>query len=177
MTPFDKLKAEFCTNWTTILVGWDGPGRFPPQVTVAELDAYATERLVSGCEKAEEGLIVKLLSLDLRTEASETIRRYLTSLSDWSGRDRTRELRKWQVILLEEALNTIPNDPIDGLTALTDFWNEFDFPPDGPHVVQGRGNTITPVEYYQEENFRGLLSRHRAWIREEKAALLEHRMT
>ena len=59
--------------------------------------------------------------------------------------------------------------------ALTEFWQNFGFPTDSPHEVQGRVNEITPLEYYDDQNLQRLLSRHRAWIQEEKAALRTHK--
>ncbi|HEU4388194.1 MAG TPA: DUF2247 family protein, partial [Blastocatellia bacterium] len=68
-------------------------------------------------------------------------------------------------------LNNLPQDAVYGLVALTEFWQGFGFPPDSPHEVQGRGNTITPLDYYQQENLVRLLACHRAWIKEEKIAI------
>jgi hypothetical protein len=172
MTLFERLRVEFGVNWTTLLVGWDRPGRFSHAViSVDEIDAYATERLVSSPTTDEEELVVRLLALNLRCERPEVIRERLVDLSTCNGADPSVELRKWRIALLEECLDNIPAHPIYGLTALTDFWNQFEYPPDSPHVVQGRGNSITPTEYYCEENLQRLLARHRAWIQVEKHAL------
>ncbi len=120
MSTFAKLKANFDTNWTTILVGWNGLGafspwpdradEFPPLLSVDELTAYANERLASSSDVAEEDLIVKLLSLNLHTESRKKIRDILTQLSDLSGGDQAFEIRKWRLILLEELLENIPKD-------------------------------------------------------------------
>ena len=181
MSSFQKLKTEFDTNWTTILVGWNGLGvfspwpnrwvEFPPLLSADEIAGYADERLASSSDVAEENLIVNLLSLDLRAETRETIRNLLTRLSDVSAGDPVLELRKWRLILLEELLDNMPKDAVYGLMALSEFWQNFGFPPDSPHEVQGRGNSITPSEYYQAQNLHRLLGRHRAWVLEERAAL------
>ena len=73
--------------------------------------------------------------------------------------------------LLEEVLENLPPDPLHGLMALSEFWQTFGFPADGPHEVQGRENAVTPTEYYQQENLTRLLARHYAWIKEERARL------
>jgi hypothetical protein len=181
MSPFARLKAQFVVNWTTVLVGWKGlgvfspwPARsadFPPLLSVDELTAYANERLASSSDAAEDDLVVRLLSCDLHTESRETITEHLAKLSDLCGCDSSRELRKWQVVLLEDLLGNIPSDPLYGLIALTEFWQNFGFPPDSPHEVQGKGNTVTPDDYYQESNYQRLVSRHKAWIEQEKTGL------
>ena len=183
MTAFTKLKADFNINWTTILVGWKGLGvfspwpercnEFPPLISASELTAYAEERLASSND-VENDLIVRLLSLDLAVESRETITGLLKGLSDLDRCDPSFELRKWRLILLADLLDSLPHDSINGLVALSDFWLNFGFPPDSPHVIQGRGNTITPGEYYQDDNFQRLVARHRVWIRDEKANLKQH---
>jgi len=169
-------------NWTTVLVGWKGLGvfspwpahsaDFPPLLSADELAAYSSERLASSSSAAEDDLVARLLSLDLHTESRETITEHLAPLSDLCGCASSRELRKWQVILLEDLLDHIPSDPLYGLIALTEFWQGFGFPPDSPHEVQGKGNTLSPDDYYQEDNYHKLVSRHKAWVEQEKAALL-----
>jgi hypothetical protein len=69
----------------------------------------------------------------------------------------------------------MPEDPLYGLLALTEFWQSFGFPSDSPHVIQGRGNTISPAEYFQQNNLNRLLSLHRKWIQQEKALIKEYK--
>jgi hypothetical protein len=66
----------------------------------------------------------------------------------------------WQVVLLPRLLPELPTDPLYGLLALTEFWGQFDFPSDGPHVVQRPGDT----EYYTERNYAHLIEKHRVWL-------------
>jgi hypothetical protein len=181
MNVFSKLRANFDISWTTILVGWNGLGafspwpdrsdEFPPLLSADDLVTYANERVASSSGVAEDDLIAKLLSLDLRTESRETIRDVLTHLSNLCRGNPAFEIRKWRLILLEELLDNIPKDALYGLMALTEFWQSFGFPLDSPHEVQGRGNKVAPSEYYQEHNLYQLLARHRIWAQKEKIAL------
>ncbi len=181
MSAFTKLKLQFDVNWTTILVGWEGLGvfspwpsqaaDFPPLLTVDEVTDYANGRLALSTDAAEDDLILCLLSLDLHTENRETIAKYIAKLSGLHASDRSRELRKWRVVLLEEEVSNIPTDPLYGLIALTEFWQNFGFPADSPHEVQGKGNTIDPNDYYEERNFQRLVARHKKWIGQEKVEL------
>jgi hypothetical protein len=181
MTDFAKLRKQFSANWTTILVGWKGLGvfspwpsrsaEFPPLLSADELAAYASERLASSSDPREDDLIVRLLSLDLKSESREAVTNHLARLSSLRECDPSLEVRKWRLVLLEDLLEQLPSDPLYGLIALTEFWQSFGFPPDSPHEVQGREGTLSPADYYSEENYRRLFFRHRAWIEEEKAAL------
>jgi hypothetical protein len=180
MSTFEKLRAAFDANWTTILIGWNGLGalspwpnrwtEFPPLISADEIAAYADERLSSCSDPATQDLIVALMSSDLRHETREKVKDMLESLSELDGGDPKIELRKWRLVLLEELLVNMPKDAIHGLMALTEFWQDFGFPSDSPHDVQGRGNTITPSEYYQEENLHRLVDFHHTWIEDERAS-------
>jgi hypothetical protein len=171
MTVFSKLREEFQVNWTIVLIGWEGPAEQPPSVSTEELLAYAEERLGSSSNFShEDELIVNLMSLDSQRVSRERLRDLLQRLA-MSGGNEAIELRKWRVILLKELLKTLSDDPILALISLTDFWASFDFPADSPHIVQGRGNTLSPTEYYQEGNLKTLLERHRTWIANEIATL------
>ena len=181
MSAFEKIKVTFDTNWTTVLVGWNGlgvlspwPGRwveFSPLISPDEIAAYAEERLAFSSSSIEQELIVGLLSSNLRTESRETVKVLLIPLSDLSSADPGIELRKWRLILLEDVLANMPKDPTYGLLALSEFWQQFGFPSDSPHEVQGRGNEINPSEYYQAANLQQLLDRHRVWIQQERSVL------
>ena len=134
MSAFARLRATFGTNWTTALIGWKGlgglspwPDRFcgiPPLLSVSEVATYAEERLASSSPLAREQ-IDKLLSLDLSTERREVVEAILQNLSKLDGADSALELRKWQWMLLEELLEKLPNDALNGLVALSEFWQSF----------------------------------------------------
>ena len=179
MSPFVKLKSEFEVTWTTLLVGWKGlgglsawpnkPASFPTLLSRDEISAFTADKLQSSSNPAEQGLILRMLASDLATESRETVEKWLSELSEENGSDPLIELRKWRLVLLEQLLDNIPGDALYGLIALTEFWQNFGFPPDSPHEVQGRGNAISPSEYYQTDHLKHALSLHRAWIMREKS--------
>lgn len=182
MSTFAKLKDAFNVNWTTILVGWKGLGvfspwpersdEFPSLISANEVSVYAGDRLAITSNPVEDELIVRLFSLDLASESRQRIAAILKQLSDLDRGDPLIELRKWRLVLLEELLVSLPHDAIEGLVTLFEFWQEFGFPIDSPHMVQGRENTFTPEEYYHDDNFQRLIDSHRNWIRDERANLI-----
>ncbi len=183
MSTFEKLSVTFKTNWTTILVGWTGLGvfgpwperwsEFPPLISAEEIVAYANARITHASSIEEGDLIDQILAHNLRTGTREETRDQLKRLSEVFGGDPALDLRKWRLVLLEELLANLPQDALYGLISLSEFWQSFGFPPDGPHEVQGRGNAISPSEYYQQPNLDRLLTRHLSWIQCEKAAINE----
>ena len=185
MTPFARIRTQFAANWTTVFVGWKGLGafspwqahsaEFPPLLSVKELGDYANERIRLSTETAEDELILRLSSLDLPSERRETIIAKLAQLSEWCRGDPSHELRKWRAVLLEDVLADLPRDPLSGMLALTEFWQGFGYPSDSPHLVQGKGNTVSPADYYREDNYERVVACHRAWLSREKAELQEDR--
>ncbi|MFP4052995.1 MAG: DUF2247 family protein [Phycisphaerae bacterium] len=181
MSVFETVKASFGANWTTVLVGWEGLGafspwpdrwiEFPPLILAEEVAAYADERLAVASAAVEQDLTVSLSMADLEDKTREEIRDQLVALSKLDGGEREIELRKWRLALLEQLLERVPQDPLQGLMALTEFWQQWGFPPDSPHEVQGRDNDIPTSEYYQEATLNRILARHRAWAEDERAAI------
>lgn len=181
MTAFESLRDAFDINWTTILVGWNGLGtlspwperkdEFPPLLSRAEIASYADQSLAAAMESSQQELVIKLSLPDQNDERREDVARILQQLSKQERHDPELELRKWRFVLLERVLRDLPADPLCALIALSEFWLNFGGPRDSPHEVQGRGNTITPADYYTPQNLREILARHRQWIEKEKAIL------
>jgi hypothetical protein len=162
--------AGFAVRWGTVLVGWIGPPQFPRLVEAQDVVSFAIDQ-ISDEQIGSDKDILELAGL-IGTEYDE-IPAYLRRLAarekfkfDW-------ELRKWRFILLKQALDGLPDDPIYGPIRLTEFWSKFDFPADSPHIVQGRGNDIEPQDYYAPETFNVLLKRHYRWLQEEELKLKE----
>lgn len=185
MSTFEKIRATFTINWTTVLVGWNGLGvycpwpdrwtEFPALICGHEICAYCDEQLAISLDIIERDMILELLTLDFRTANREIVRTFLTPLSALCKCDPAIELRKWRLVMLEETLKHIPKDALYGLIALSEFWQSFGFPSDSPHIVQGRGfDSVDPYEYYQQANLDQLLLRHQRWIEHEKLALHDH---
>jgi hypothetical protein len=145
----DLMDAGLRVSWCTLLIGLEGPGKYPPLVTFDEVCAFV---VASSEDPAAARVILQKLAEEEKSEPA-------------------RELRKWRLVLLKHAMAELPEDPLYGLLALTEFWERFDFPPDSPHVVQGRGNQIAPMDYFTEDNYRRLVQKHKDWIRTETASL------
>lgn len=181
MSAFVDLRKQFGVNWTTVLVGWRGLGvlspwpdrwkEFPPLLSAEELADYALARLDANTDQEELDAASSLLALNLREERREVVCALLDCLSSLDKSDPALELRKWRLILLEHRLEALPNDPLYSLIALTEFWNDFGFPSDSPHEAQGVGNSLSPSEFYTQANLDRLLSRHQAWIRDERESI------
>ena len=158
--------AGLDVNWRTLRLGLEGPAKYLPLLTLHDVESFATEQLESSMASDEAAEV--LVGVD---NGPDETRAVLRKLADVENCDTEHELRKWRVVLLRQAISHLPSDPLYGLLALTGFWERFDFPFDSPHVVQGRGNTTSPPEYYTEANYRALVQKHLEWIGVETAAL------
>jgi len=157
-----KIKELGLTiNWATVLIGWRGPAKFISQLSAEHINSYA----LSVIEESRE-TIYEVSELSVSSD-SETINRYLEILSFKENKDVGIELRKWRLVLLIRELEVIPQNPLYALISLTEFWEKFDYPPDRPHEIQGYENSISPQDYYTQNNYELVFKRHQLWIAEE----------
>ena len=59
--------------------------------------------------------------------------------------DPSIEALKLRLAFLERQFADLPDDPVDGQIALTEFWAGYDYPADSPHLVQGLGTQSPPA--------------------------------
>lgn len=168
MSPFDCLiRAGVPITWDTIRLGFEGFEGLPSTLSGSDVAQFAIQRIEA--QGPVNDAEVELLSV-----SSKTPDRMLGPLAklatvDTDGTD--NEVRKWRLALLGCLIDTLPDDPVDSLTELTDFWASFGYPTDSPHVVQGRGNRISPTDYYTPAMRDSVLEAHRRWLNHETKAL------
>jgi hypothetical protein len=151
-------------NWGTILVGLRGPGKVAPLLSESDAVEYAQNVIEkTGGETA-------FLASDIAYGGgdAEAIKQALFTLAKLQGCNLELEERKWRLVLLKKTLAELGDDPIYDLIRLTEFWEQFDYPEDSPHQVQGRNSSDTPENYYTHDNFDMVLKKHKIWIREEE---------
>lgn len=170
MTPFGRLRASgIPINWSTIRVGWRGPGPFVPRTVSPEgAVSFAVDQL---CAEGADYPKCLIELAGLSPSETDDIGKAIDRLSDMEGADLDRETRKWQVVLLRDLLEHLPDKPTYALTELTSFWSMFDYPGDGPHTVQGIGNDQSPEQYYTAENRDRVVRRHYEWLEQTEADL------
>lgn len=79
--------------------------------------------------------------------------------------------RAWRLVAVTDLIASLPKDPVDSLLALTEFWLDWQLPEDMPHTIQGRGNQISPLDYYTAGTLEQVLQDHQAWIDGERGRL------
>ena len=156
----DMTTAGLPIGWGTLLVGWDGPGKHGRLLNADQVFSFAEPLMADLPAETVAGLA-----------DPDELPRVLRELARREGANRDHDVRKWRLVMLKRAMAELPKDPVYGLIALTEFWERFDFPSDSPHVVQGRGNQISPAEYFTAESYRRILDDHERWIRDEEADL------
>jgi hypothetical protein len=168
MSILEKMTSDnIAVNWSTILIGWYGPGNYDRQLSIADVAAYARELIEANPEQP----IAVLKLAGARDDETALVESSLKQLAALEPYDETTEVRKWRLYLLRELEPALSDDPLYGLIALTEFWEKFDYPDDSPHVVQGRGNDQDPQQYYTPENFLNLRKLHREWMKGEEEFL------
>ena len=159
---------SFQINWTVIVIGLEGPGKFEKMISVKDVADYAISRIEQNDSPTEELYMIAGLDEDDFELA------YINAKKMAAEEDNEIEveIKKWIIILLKDVLNTINPDPLYGLIQLTEFWEKFDYPNFSPHTIQGVDNNITAKEYYTQENLNKILDLHEKWIKKETEKLV-----
>lgn len=57
---------------------------------------------------------------------------------------------------------------------LTELWLELGYTSDSPHIIQGKNNSISPVEYYTDANYNYLYEKNKCWLKDEINFLIQN---
>lgn len=138
------------------------------QLEVEEVIAYAIEKLEKGDTRKE---ICELAGAYVSEQ--EEIFDLLCELAEQENSQIDFEARKMRAVIVSNVLRTKEDNCINGLMNLTDLWIGLGCPNDAPHIIQGRGNDITPMEYYTVENYNFLYKKNIEWLSKELEYLRE----
>ena len=158
-------RRGIAVGWGTLLVGLHGFGWVDRQVSAANAIAIALDALA---QHPDDGGVLALACL--RENETADVAGALEKLAEREGADHELERRKWRLLLLDERMEALPDDPLHGLLDLGEFWGMFGHPEDGPYTVQHRSG-VPPERYYTQENYEAEVARHKRWI-EREATLL-----
>jgi hypothetical protein len=146
-------------TWDVVRAGWEGIGDVGGQLAVSDVADFACQQLEqSGA--ADSADIASLCIASDSEEIDAALPRLAPVVSE-------KAVRTWRAFLLARLLSELPESPVDGLSELTSFWNTLNFPDDMPHVVQGRNNDISPLDYYTEKNYQQVVHKHQDWLNSE----------
>lgn len=130
--------------------------------------AYAIEQLEAGNEQ----IAVCELASTYPSEKDD-INVLLDRLVDSEDTTDTLEKRKLRAVIVNEALKEKKENCLDGLVSLTELWISLGCPSDSPHVIQGQNNSITPKDYYTDQNYDLLYKKNAEWLKRELEFLRE----
>ena len=160
MTYIEKmLKGGIPVNWLTIKIGWDGPGNYTRLLSTADVIAYAGSLFEDDAEQPAE--VLKLASAYDGEEG--LVDACIRKLASEEKSQPSLEIRKWRLVLLEDHLKTLGDDPLYGLMGLNEFWAGFGYPNDSPQIISD----------YTPENYQSALEAHGRWIDKERSILTQ----
>jgi len=161
MRKLENIKIKgFCITWKLIDLGYKGCDYFQNELSTREIIDYAISIMMDD-ENTDN--IITDLACEYETQ-EDKVDRYVKQLAEKENTEYDLEYRKWRVLYVMQNLPNPEMEFINGLIELGDIWAKFDFPSDSPHVYQSRQNDMTPEQYYTQENFSKLLSKHKEWI-------------
>ena len=84
------------------------------------------------------------------------------------------EDRKLRAARVNKFLKDKNTNCIDGLMGLTELWLELGYTADSPHIIQGKDNSISPMEYYTDANYNYLYEKNKHWLKDEVYFLIHN---
>lgn len=147
----------FKINWTLLQIGYLGCDFIPSVFTKGDISSYALNQLES-----TDDILVAMLADTNNTEYE--FERILERLARNEDVNVDNQIRKLRVLILFRHFRTLPYDYTDGLIELTEIWISLGLPNDCPHIIQGRGNSLSPSTYYTKEMYETLKKRNIDWL-------------
>lgn len=146
-------------TWKVITIGLYGAEYISPQISKDDILEYLNKLLVFEDSEADD--IILLICEDKNSPEFDKI---LNSLANNENSDFSLQLRKWRAYLLNELLNNLSQNCLQGLLELTEFWVSFGIPKDCPHVIQGYNNNLSSDEYYIQPMYNRLKKKNQKWL-------------
>lgn len=144
-------------------------GILKKQISINEVIEYAMEQLEKGDNRIEICELAGSSNNDL-----DDVINILYELVDQEKSQDDFEDRKLRVAIVNNFLKGRNTNCIDGLIGLTELWLELGYTNDSPHIIQGRGNNISPAEYYTDANYNYIYEKNKRWLSDEVDFLLTH---
>lgn len=144
-------------------------GLLEKQIPISEIVEYAMEQLEKGDDRIEICELAGSSDNDL-----EDIMSILYELADEEKSQDDLEDRKLRATRVNNFLKDKNSNCIDGLMGLTELWLELGYTADSPHIIQGKDNSISPVEYYTDANYNYLYEKNKCWLKDEVHFLIQN---
>lgn len=139
------------------------------QISISEIVEYAMGQLEKGDDRIEICELVGSNDNDL-----DDVLNILYELADEEKSQDDFEDRKLRAVRVNNFLKDKNTNCIDGLMGLTELWLELGYTDDTPHIIQGKDNNISPVEYYTDANYNYLYEKNKRWLSDEVNFLVIH---
>ncbi len=144
-------------------------GILEKQILISEIVEYAMEQL----EKGENRIEICELAGSNDNDLDDVINILYELAREEQSQDDFED-RKLRAVIVNNFLKDKSTNCIDGLMGLTELWLELGYTDDTPHIIQGKDNNISPVEYYTDANYNYLYEKNKRWLRDEVDFLVIH---
>lgn len=144
-------------------------GLLEKQISINEIVEYAKEQLEKGEDRIEICELAGSGDYDL-----EDVMDTLYELANEEENPDDIEDRKIRAARVNKLLKDKNTNCIDGLMGLTELWLELGYTADSPHIIQGKDNSISPMEYYTDANYNYLYEKNKHWLKDEVYFLIHN---
>lgn len=156
-------------TWKTIFIGFTGGAFLQKQITKSDISEYLVYKL----DITEDNYLPfsELLSVEKNDNDFYFL---LESYAKSDMSDDNLQVRKWRTVIVKEALEKLPKDDFtEGLFDLMDLWVSLGMPKDCPHIIQGRGNNLSPSEFYTMEQYLTAIENNKKWLANEIEVIIK----
>ena len=167
MNPLEKIdKMGLPITWKLIEIGLQGSRKIPKVLICSDVIDYLDYSLVHICPQIDK--IIKLLCYrEDQIKVNELIREHAEQeTTNWS-----LQQRKWRVYLLQSCLEFLPDDCLQGLMELMEFWISMGNPKDSPLDLPTGTGILESQCYFTPSIYQMQLNKNRIWLDQEITAI------
>lgn len=167
----------FKIPWKLISIGLHGCDRIPVLLCLDEILEYLDSLLIKVDEQTDD-----IISLICEKDDPMKFDSLIKKFADNDESDTEVQIRKWRVYMLNNLLENISEDCLQGLLELIEFWLAMGETNDGPQellelvefwVTMGGANdssfdfSTKAKEYFSKESYDFLVERNYKWLNQE----------
>lgn len=156
----ENLGFKVC--WKLIKIGLYGNNQIPVILTYDETIDYLDGLLTNATTQTDS-----IISLLCEKDNSESFERALGELALEDKSNTVLQNRKWRAYLLNKALDTVSEDCLQGMLALTEYWMTIGEPKECPMAFPINNNSRSINDFFSESSYEIHLKKNQDWLDKE----------
>lgn len=160
-------KLGFKVSWNLIAIGVYGYDEIPPSITYLDVVDYL-EGMLTYIDEQTDNIIALICVKDDYIEFDKLLKK----LASKDNSNIAVQKRKWRAYLLENLMNNINEDSLQGQLQLMEFWMKMDKPNNCPQNFPNRSRKSIE-KYFNQGSYELNLNNNREWLKKEIQSIIE----